>query len=62
MQDIDSEAGNEINSEDDMSKAEVVVSLVTGKIITYTAIILVVIAILGFGIYEIKKHVLTKKN
>ena len=45
-----------------MSKAEVVVSLVTGKIITYTAIILLVTAILGFGIYGIKKRVLDKKN
>lgn len=62
LQDIDSTAGNEINSEDDMSKAEVVVSLVTGKIITYTGIVLAVIAILGFGVYEIKKHVLNKRK
>lgn len=62
LQDIDSTSGNNINSEDDMSKAEVVVSLVTGKIITYTAIILLVTAILGFGIYGIKKRVLDKKN
>lgn len=62
LQDIDSTAGNKVTSEDDMSKAEVVVSLVTGKIITYTAIILVVIAMIGFGVYEIKKRVLNKKN
>lgn len=62
LQDIDSTAGNKVTSEDDMSKAEVVVSLVTGKIITYTAIILGVVALLGFGIYEIKKRVLDKKN
>lgn len=62
LQDIDSTAGNKVTSEDDMSKAEVVVSLVTGKIITYTAITLGVVALLGFGIYEIKKRVLDKKN
>lgn len=62
LQDIDSTSGNKVTSEDDMSKAEVVVSLVTGKIITYTAIILGVVALLGFGIYEIKKRVLDKKN
>ena len=61
LQDIDSEEANQDTNEDDMSKADLVVSLVTGKIISYTIITFVVIAILGVGIFEIKKHVLTKK-
>ena len=47
--------------EDDMSTADVIVGIVTGRIITYTSIALVVIALLGLGIFEIKKHVLNKK-
>lgn len=62
LQDIDSEEANGATNEDDMSKADLVLGLVTGKIITYTALIIAVIAILIIGIYEIKKHVLNKKG
>ena len=63
LKDIDSTVGNKADSEDDMSQAIVVVSLVTGKIIMYTSIAIVVIALVGFGVFEIKKHVLKgKKN
>jgi len=51
-----------VTEEDDMSSADVMVSIVTGKIITYTTITLGVITLLGFGVYEIKKRVLNKKN
>lgn len=60
--DIDSTEGNKVTEEDDMSSADVMVSIVTGKIITYTTITLGVITLLGFGVYEIKKRVLNKKN
>ena len=60
LQDIDSTPANNVNTEDDFSKADLIISLVTGKIIMYTAITLVVIAILGFSVYEIKKRVLVK--
>lgn len=62
LKDMDSTAGNKVQDEDDMSKADIILSIVTGKIIMYTAIALGVIAILGFGIFEIKKRVLDKKN
>lgn len=62
LKDIDSTAGNKVQDEDDMSEADVIFSIVTGKIIMYTTITLGVIAILGFGIFEIKKRVLDKKN
>ena len=61
LSDVDSTPANREETEDDIGKAELVLSLVTGKIVTYTAIILVVITLLSLGIYEIKKHVLNKK-
>lgn len=60
--DIDSTAGNGATNEDDMSQAELVISIVTGNnIIIYISIGLIIVAILGVGIYEIKKRVLNKK-
>ena len=61
LQDIDSKAGNKIPTEDDMSNADIAVSIVTGKIVGYTTLTLFILAILVFGIYEIKKQVLDKK-
>ena len=62
LQDIDSTPNNKDTSEDDMGKADTVVSIVTGsEIIIYTSIALVVIGVIGIGIYEIRKHVLNKK-
>ena len=61
LKDIDSTVNNKVETEDDMSKAEVIVSLVTGKTTTYVLMIFAVTTILGFGIYVIKKHVLNKK-
>ena len=62
LKDIDSTPGNKAENEDDMSKADIAISIVTGKIITYTAIAFGVMAILGFGVYEIKTRVLKKKR
>ena len=62
LKDIDSTPGNKAQDEDDMSTADVIFSIVTGKIIMYTTITLGIVAILGFGVFEIKKRVLNKKN
>ena len=62
LKDMDSTPGNKVAEEDDMSKADIVLSLVTGKAVMYTTIILGVMVILGFGIFEIKKRILDKKN
>ena len=59
---MDSTVANKAQSEDDMAKADVVISLVTGKIMTYIAITLGVLIILSFGIVEIKRRVLKKNN
>lgn len=61
LKDIDSTPGNKAEGEDDMSKADIVLSLVTGKIILYTSITLGVITILGFGIYMIKRKVIDRR-
>lgn len=61
LQDIDSKAGNKILTEDDISNADVAVSIVTGKIVGYTTLTLFILGLFGFGIYEIKKQVLDKK-
>ena len=61
LKDMDSTEANKATGEDDISSAEVVISLVTGTIIKYTAIILGVIVIIGFGVFEIKRRVLNKK-
>ena len=45
-----------------MSNADIIVSVATGKVIIYTTFTLAIIALLGFGIFEIKKHVLTKEK
>lgn len=62
LPDVDSVSGNKEKTEDDLSEAELVLSIVTGNtIIMYIVIGIVVIALLGVGIYEIKKRVLNKK-
>lgn len=62
LADIDSTPGNKVETEDDMSKADVVLSLVTGgQAIMIVTIILGITVILAFGIYEIKRRVLSKK-
>ena len=45
-----------------MSKADIILGIVTGgQIALYVLITLVVVALLGFGVFEIKKRVLNKK-
>ena len=60
-EDIDSVAGNNLSQEDDISKADIVLSVVTGKLVVGSILIVVILTVLVFGIYEIKKRVLTKK-
>ncbi len=62
LEDIDSIPANRLESEDDMSSADIMLSVATGKVIIYTTFVLAVVALLGFGIFEIKKRVLTEKK
>ena len=56
--DVDSTPGNKVATEDDYSTADVLTTIKTGQIIVYTTLTLTVIAIIGVGIYMIKKKVL----
>ena len=62
LTDIDSTPGNKIAQEDDMSKADIVVSLVTGTTIKYITLIMGFMTILGLGVYGINSKVLVKKK
>lgn len=60
-EDIDSTPANKVNNEDDMSSADLVISVKTGDAIIYTMIISSLICIaLGVSIYYIRKIVLRK--
>lgn len=56
--DVDSTPGNKATNEDDYSTANVLASVKTGDVVIYTTLVLTVIAIVGVGIYMIKKKVL----
>ena len=60
--DYDSIEANRLESEDDMSNADIMLSVATGKIVIYVTFALAVMMLLGFGIYEIKRRVLDKKD
>lgn len=56
--DVDSTPGNKATNEDDYSTANVLTSVKTGDIVIYTTLIVTIIAIVGVGIYMIRKKVL----
>ena len=62
IQDYDSHDANRLESEDDMSSADIMLSMATGNIIVYTILTITIIMLLGFGAYEIKKRVLDKRD
>ena len=62
VDDIDSTPGNKKETEDDISKAEILVGIVTGEPIFYITITIGVATIIGLGVYGIKKKILRKSN
>ena len=58
LQDIDSTPGNRQTGEDDMSTAQLIISVKTGSPIMYISLIIVIIGIISIGVYLIKKEVL----
>lgn len=61
IKDIDSTPANKISGEDDMSAADVVISVKTGDAVIYTLIIsTVILAIIGVAVFYIRKHLLRK--
>lgn len=60
LQDIDSTAGNKKDGEDDMSKAELIISIRTGEIILHIGIMFAAMIGIVIGVYLINKKVLNK--
>lgn len=58
IEDMDSIPGNKTTNEDDISIANVLPSVKTGETVIYTLLTITVIAILGVGIFLIKKKVI----
>ncbi len=56
--DIDSTPNNKVDGEDDQDTAPIILTIKTGETTIYTSLIVAVIAILGIGVYGIKKYVL----
>lgn len=62
LTDIDSQEANSAQNEDDMSTADIVLSVVTGKIVLYVSLTLAILFLLVIGIVVIKRNVLSKKR
>ena len=60
LSDIDSTPANKVQNEDDLSSADVIVGIKTGEVYLYITLTLVVISLLGVGIYLINKKVLKR--
>lgn len=58
--DVNSTPANKNTSENDFSTANIAISVKTGEIFINISLIVIVISILGIGIYEINKRVLKK--
>ena len=56
--DINSTAGNRQQGENDMSSADLIISISTGEVVMYVGLTLSLITIMAVGIYFIKKKVL----
>lgn len=60
LEDIDSKVANKVQSEDDISSADVIIGIKTGEVYVYALITLITITIFGVGIYFINKKVLRR--
>lgn len=58
LEDVDSKQANKVSEEDDMSAADVLITIKTGETIMFIGLSLTIITILGVGAYFIKKKVL----
>lgn len=58
LTDIDSTPANKASNEDDLSSADLVLSIKTGKVVTFIGLTLSIIVIIGTSAYFIKKKVL----
>ena len=62
IKDIDSTAGNKKDGEDDLSTAVAIILMSTGKeAISVAGITIGILALIGFAVFEIKKHIISNK-
>ncbi len=59
--DIDSTEANKVEGEDDLSKADIILSIVTGKIVIYSTLALTILIMIVISIIIIKRKMLEKK-
>lgn len=59
--DVDSTPANKVQNEDDMSSADVIIGTKTGEVYMYIVLVLIVVGMLGTGIFLIKKKVIGNK-
>ena len=60
LTDINSTEGNKVKGENDMSSADVIISIKTGQVVTTVILVITTIAILGVAIYVIKKLIINR--
>lgn len=58
IEDIDSKPGNRLANEDDISSADVLITLKTGETIMFVGLTITILTTIGIGAYFIKKKVL----
>lgn len=58
LEDIDSKVANKVSEEDDMSSADILITVKTGETIMFIGLSLTIITIIGMSAYFIKKKVL----
>lgn len=61
LSDVDSTPGNNVNTEDDLGSAELIISIKTGQVVATVAIILVSIIVIGTGAFFVTKMILRRR-
>ena len=59
---LDSIAGNKVSGEDDLSLADLIITIKTGSAVLYIGLAITCIAIVATGVYMIKKKVIGKED
>ena len=62
LTDIDSTPGNKAQGEDDIGSADALITVKTGGAVTYTVVAIVVLFLIGFGVYIIRNKTLKDLN
>lgn len=58
VEDMDSTPGNKAQGEDDLGKADVIISVKTGALVTYVSLVLIILITIGISAIAINKKVL----